>query len=559
MSRTRRSVGKTSGRPRRRLADAEAEAGITVRAISVKAKRADISRQITDADAYFEGGSLDSEKILATPFNMQNLSVIFEGSNILRQCISAMVTNVASNGYRVVPTHPDVPMNAEERKVLQSFINSSNPEESLTTVHEKTVRQYEKWGFGYYEVVRNRKGVPSLLKSTKSIKIRIIKPDKNDDPVEVVTTVVRGGRRSRVRELKYFNKYVQRIGSKVSYFKEFGDPRRMSYKTGRYESDGYTVRDKDLATELLHRRQDSEDSYGLPRWISQIPNILGSREAEEVNLRYFEDNTVPPMMLSVGGGRLTRQSFLELQSLLQEQGIGRDRQNKIILIEAVPEVTDIDGKGSVSVKVDKLTDARQSDGLFKDYDEANMAKIRSAFRLPPVLLGQSQDVNFATANVSAYLADVQVFGPERRGHDEFLNKKFVNHPAGLNLRTVKLESLGPAVTNSEQIVKTMTALNTMGGMTPRKAITLVNELLQIGMEQYPLPGEDGYDEWMDMPISLAQRAMISGSPKLGDGNNTQQTGQGEDDRYLEQTKDGAVSGTEDTGAIEPTAVEHGQE
>lgn len=138
--------------------------------------------------------------------------------------------------------------------------------------------------------------------------------------------------------------------------------------------------------------------------------MIGSREAEEVNMRYFQDNTVPPMMLLVGNGRLTQQSYRELTRALNEEDVGQRRQNKIMLLEAVGEGDSLDGKNSsIDLKVEKLSDTRQSDGLFKAYDEANMAKVRSAFRLPPITVGMSQDVNFATASTSAFVAESQVF------------------------------------------------------------------------------------------------------------------------------------------------------
>jgi capsid portal protein len=90
------------------------------------------------------------------------------------------------------------------------------------------------------------------------------------------------------------------------------------------------------------------------------------------------------MILSVAGGRLTSQSFRELEKAVTKQSIGKDRQHKILLIEAVPEREGLDEKGAtVQLKVDKLTDVRQSDGLFSEYDRANQDKIRSSgYRLP---------------------------------------------------------------------------------------------------------------------------------------------------------------------------------
>lgn len=518
----------------------------TVRVITSKVKRADISRQTSESDGFTEDDN--SNLILQTPYSITRLDEIFEQSNILRQCVSAMVTNVCSFGYRTVPIEDGIEVDEQEEKLLKSFIDSPNTEETLVGLQSKKTDDYERYGFGFIEVIRDAKKRPSLLRHARSFTIRILR--KSGEAVPVVTEVYRGGRRSRVTEYKRFRKYVQIVGGKKVYFKEFGDPRIMDYRNGRYSSKDYRIPKKYQATELLHERQYSQDAYGLPRWISQLPSILGSRESEEVNMRYFEDNTVPPMIMAIAGGRLTKQSFQDLNRLLTERGVGKDRQNQILLVEAIPETTGLDDKGSVSIQVEKLADVRPSDGLFKDYDESNMAKIRSSFRLPPVVLGMSQDVNFATANVSAYLAETQVFLPERQAHDEFFNKNFVNHPSGLNLKTVKLESKGPSVTNPDQIVKTLTAVNVMGGVTPRSAIDLINETMQLSLPQYPEKGEDGYEDWMDMPMNLSQKVY----------GRTQQTGEGKD-QDMQGDKDDKLKETEEEGevGVASQAVEHGNE
>jgi len=240
---------------------------------------------------------------------------------------------------------------------------------------------------------------------------------------------------------------------------------------------------------------------------------------------------------------LTTQSYNDLVKILSSQGLGKDRQHQAILVEAVAERDSLDDKGTpVSLKVEKLTDARPSDALFKDYDEANQSKVRSAFRLPPVAVGLSQDATFATANVSQFVAETQVFSVLRRVFDEVYNKRLVGHVRGLGMKTVWLQLKAPAITNPEQIVKTMTALNVMGGMTPRKAIEVASGLLQLELDNYPKIGEEGYEEWMDKPIQLSLR---KDAPE-----NTQ----GE-----QSVKDSGIKEIEQEGNVAPTAPEHGQE
>jgi len=511
---------------------------VTSRAITLgKNRRGDTSRQREDADEFISATDI----IVETPYQMAGLSQVFEKSNILRQCVSAMETNIARYGYRIVAVKEGQEMDKDEVEILQSFIDYANPDESLSMVHSKFVNDYEKYGFGFREIMRNRFGKVTLVRHAKSYTIRLLK--KGQDTVEVTRKISRNGKQVSVKERKKFRRYVQILGGTKTYFKEFGDPRVMDYRTGRFDSDDHPVEKGNEATELLHTGQYSEDVYGIPRWISQLPSILGSRESEEVNLRYFEDNTVPPMMLSVAGGRLTRQSFTDLQNLLNGQGVGKERQNQILLVEAIPESTGLDDKGTVSLKVDKLADVRQGDGLFREYDEANMGKVRSSFRLPPVVIGMSQDITFATANVSAFLAETQVFLPERKMHDNHFNKSFVNSEKGLNLSTVRLESKAPSITNPEQVIKSLTALNVMGGVTPRTAIDTANEALELSIPQYPDKGTEGWMPWMDEPVAFALRGA-----KLGE--NTQ-------DEQGDKTED--IKDEEEDGDTLPKPPEKGQE
>lgn len=464
-------------------------------------KRADTSRQIDYEKTFATAGM--TESALIPPYDPNFLYQCVERSNMLKQCIAAMVTNVAMGGFDIAPTDPKVAIDEAEREELQSFIDACNSDESLTTAHARLVEDYENYGYGYIEVIRDRKGRISLLRHVKATHTRLL--PKDDTPQEVTYEIRRGRRMSTITEFRLFRRFVQVVHGRMRYFREFGDQRTMNMETGAYGSCPAALQ----ATELLHVRQNSEDPYGTPRWVNQLPSILGSRESEECNLRYFEDNTIPPMIMSVAGGRLTKQSYKELHDILQKQGLGAERQHKMLLIEAVPERESLDDKGSVTLKIDKLTDARQSDGLFKEYDEGNQAKVRSSFRLPPVAVGLSQDVTFATANVSAFIAESQVYLPLRNIFDEVYNKKLVNSESGLNLRTCKLVSRVPLTSNAETIVKSMTALNTMGALTPRMANILGNQVLQLELPPYPEKDEEGYEDWMDKPILFVSRGTAS--------------------------------------------------
>lgn len=510
---------------------------ITATVTNIKVTRADsnTSRQTEYVDEFELAGLGMSQLILPTPYPVNRLFEIIEHSNMLGQCIASWVVNTVGTGWEVVPAHKKVTKDEDEEDELQSFIDFANSEESLSTVMKKAVAHKEAVGFGFVEVIRDAKGDIALMRHASSLYMRL--GHKHPDEVLVKYDVRRGKRVVTVKEFRKFRRFLQLIAGRITFFKELGDPRKMNSLTGYYEGEsGFT--DDSPATEILHLRLQSNDPYGVPRWLSQLPNIIGSREAEEVNMRYFEDNTIPSGLLTIAGGRLTDESMRNLTNTLAGM-TAREAQNKLTVIEAIGEAESLDANNTpVTMKLERLNDARPTDSLFAGYDEANQSKVRSSFRLPSVAVGMANEHNFATANVAMFAAESQVFAPERNEVDEVLNNKLVFPRHGLRLQTVKLAGRTPAITSPEGQIKTMTALNVMGALTPRLAQKLANTMLQIEIEEYPPVGHKDWKEWMDQPMALS-----TGGAKTHAGQNQ---------------KDDATKETEASGAIS-SQPKHGEE
>ncbi len=515
-------------------------------------KRADHSTsKQSDATNEFEllASTLMSSNVpLAPPHDVDNLFTMIMQSSMLPQCLDAYVTNTVEAGWEIAPIARGVKMDPDEVDELQSFLDRANLEESLVTVVGKQLRDREAVGFGFTEVIRDRAKRIALLRNAPAISMRLT--GKHPDEVKVDFDLKRGKRTVVVSEYKKFRKYVQIISGVTIYFREFGDPRPMNSVTGYYKGEaGYTS--DSPATEIWQWKLPSNCPYGLPRWIAQIPAMIGSRESEEVNMRYFEDNTIPPVMITVAGGRLTGTSFQEINKVINSDQ-GKARQNKMILLEAVGEGDGIGDKAStIQIKVDKLTSERPSDGLFKEYKEGNQADLRSAYRLPPISVGMSQDANFATANVSQFVAETQVFAPARTKIDEMLNINMVNSRNGLNLKTVKLVARTPTISSPDAVMKALTALNVIGAVTPRMAQMVANTMLQIELPPYPERGAEGYEAWMDQPMQITIK---EAGAKAGTGDPAAQG-----DHDAQGAKDDATKATEADGDIKTKAPEHGQE
>ena len=529
------------------------------------------SRQLEYTDEFESPGFVGI--VLKTPYSIPQLFQVLDKSNMLKQCIDAYVTNTVMSGWEVGDTIRGSKADQYERDELQSFISHANSEQSLMTVMADVIRDRESVGFGFLEVIRDASRGISLLRHVKSLYTRLTK--KHRDEVLVEYTIVRGKRNITGSEWRRFRRFVQQRNGLTVYFKEFGDPRRMDWRTGIFENEsGYVADPAFEATEIVHFPLPSNESYGVPRWISHVASALGSREAEEFNLRYFQENTVPPMMLLVSGGRLTQESFRGLQEMIQ-QGAGAERQNRMQIVEAVGETDSLDGKPTgVTIEVEKLSTARQSDALFGEYDTANQAKQRSAWRLPAVSVGMANEHNFATAQVAAATAESQVFAPGRFEIDERLNNVLVQSRRGLDIRTACLVSRTPSITSPDMVVKTLTAINAMGAVTPRSAQTIVNKMLQLELPEYPKKGDADYEPWMDQPIVFVTSKAKNpdgSTPEPGDQFDEMNTpppsadGSEADPGKLpgthagQGTKAPAIKKGEKTGAVAPAAPEHGQE
>ena len=188
--------------------------------------------------------------------------------------------------------------------------------------------------------------------------------------------------------------------------------------------------------------------YGVPRWINNLPSILGSRKAEEFNLEFFDHGGLPPAMILIQGGQLSNDSRDALTNYLS--GKAKIKQRGIIA-EIFAASGDLGSAGSVKVSVERFGDERQKDAMFSIYDKNCAEHVRTAFRLPPMFLGLSEAYNFATAYTAYMIAEAQVFKPERDEFDEIINltimkeltEDYVYRSKGLNVVDVeqKLKAL----------------------------------------------------------------------------------------------------------------------
>ena len=446
-------------------------------------------------DGYYGDG------IIEPPYNLNWLARLPEHSNMLGQCIEAMETNIDGFGFTLEPAFdfPEGDAKAEaERKSIMHFFEFCNFERPYSQLRRRVRRDLEVLGNGYWEVIRDGKGDIAWLEHIEGHTMRLMQLDREYTDVTYMIRDDDSNELQAYPSRKRFRRYVQiRDGRKV-YFKEFGDPRLLDSYTGQVDDNT-----KFPATEIIHFRLYCPYSpYGVPRWIGNWLAVEGSRQAEEVNYEYFENNTIPPMALLVSGTSLNDDVVSRIEDFINDEMKGRKSFNKMLVIEATPESDGpIVKAGIPTVRFQHLSDAQQKDSLFDNYDKTNREKIRSSFRLPPIFVGLTSDYTRATARESREVAEEQVFGPERADHDFVINRLLF--PA-MGVRYWTYKSLPPKVNDFEVMSGVLDTFSRCG-LTVGEAREEISRLLN-----HPLSEVDEKSDWLDLPLSVYLAKLQSG-------------------------------------------------
>ena len=484
---------------------------------------------------------------IAPPYDPEVLYHLVEHSNALRQNIDAYATNIDGCGHRFEPAfdldaddtdarvadalalelaaavHDDgeslgeptadavaarraelTRLARKERARLDAFFDSCSPDHSFVELRRRTRQDLETTGNAWWEVLRNTRGEIARLIYVPSHTVRMLPLDS--EPVEVTEHVrVSSVTTEAIRTRRRMRRYVQVLGGTSVYFKALGDPRVVSRTTGAVFGDLAALRRADTndgsATELIHFAIHwPRSAYGVPRWVGALLAVMGSRQMEEVNYLYFENKSVPPLALLVSGGRLTESAVPRIERFIEENLKGKNAFHRILILEADGG----SGDSKATIELRPLTSAQQQDALFQDYDERNIDKVGSAFRLPRLLRGDTRDFNRATADAALRFAEDQVFQPERDEFDYQMNRRLLPE---MGIRFWRFRSQTPVTRDPERMSVMVEKLVRVGVLTPEEGRVLAGDIFN---REFRRIGDD----WTKRPITLTLAGIQTGVEDL---------------------------------------------
>lgn len=346
----------------------------------------------------YETSSGTDVALIEPPFNPQTLQKLVKHNNALGPCIEAMRINIDGTGFEVFKKlKPEDKGEREEHlhdknlETLNEFFDEPWPGLSFTKLRKDLREDLETIGYGFLEVIRNPKGDIVFLRYIEAKTMRLLKLDGCKTVVREINR--RGSIRKTTVNLR-FRRFAQQIGTRVIYYKEFQADPDLDKTTGKWAPKGEMFSFQKRGSEIIYfvLDKDINSPYGVPRWISQLPSILGSRRAEENNLDFFNSGGIPPFILIVQGGILAPATKEAIEKGLATNNASKQRG---LVIEVHSSGGSINDTNNVKVHVEKFGAEKQKDSQFEVYDSKCEARVRASFRLPPIFVGRTDDYNFA--------------------------------------------------------------------------------------------------------------------------------------------------------------------
>lgn len=444
-------------------------------------------------------GNDSTVTIMHPPFDPQVLEKLVKHNNALSPCIDAMVVNIDGTGFEVIKRtrtdgqdeETDKELSSKEKKdlkALRDFFKEPWPGCSFTKLRKALRQDLETIGYGFLEVIRNPKGQIVFLRHVEAKTIRLLKLDGGRI---VKRSIERGGVKLESNVRLRFRRFAQKSGQKVVYFKEFQADLDLDKSTGKWvESNSKKkLAFNAKASELIYFtiNKDINSPYGVPRWINQIPSVLGSRKAEENNLSFFNSGGVPPFILLVQGGILAQETKDTLDQGLSSSGSAKQRG---LVIEAHSSSGSIDDKNNVKVQVERFGGEKQKDSQFEEYDNKSEIRIRSSFRLPPIFVGRTGEYNFASAFASYMVGEAQIFKPERDEFDELITLKLIPEilGKGADNDTYQFRSLPIVVNDAKEKIMCVKTAADKKAISTKEMVRVLNEIT--GLEMIPADESD---------------------------------------------------------------------
>jgi PBSX family phage portal protein len=350
------------------------------------------SKEINPGDVFRNGyGMFD---VITPPWNLYELANYYDTSFANHAAIDAKVENIVGLGYdfrvsdrtmlRLEGNENEEAVRRARNRIerakieLRDWLENLNDEESFTETLTKFYTDVQATGNGYLEIGRTTTGAIGYVGHIPS------------------TTM-------RVRRLR--DGYVQIIGSKVVYFRNFGGKNQNPITTDARPN------------EIIQYKEYSplNTFYGIPDIMSAISSLHGDQLASQYNIDYFGNKAVPRYVVTLKGAKLSAEAEDKMFRFLQTSLKGQSHRSLYI---PLPADTD---NNKVEFKMEPIESGVQ-EASFKEYRKQNRDDILIAHQVPLSKIGGGDSGSIASALAQDRTFKEQVARPAQKNLEKKLNR-----------------------------------------------------------------------------------------------------------------------------------------
>lgn len=333
-----------------------------------------------------------------------------------------------------------------------------------------------------------------------------------------------------VEEPRFFRKLrVQLANGRYTWFKEYGDWRSMSSRTGNRSTGarrkpsmvpgqpgtytpGQVPDGHPAAIEVMHWRTSFPGvyPYGWSAWHSEMRAADAADEHIGLVLQYLKSG-LHSLVLAASTRPFDQAAAQAAIQKVDELGRGRKGLGSLVTLALVPSDSDArspaamfdngtadTGKLVLHEISTKLPDALLSkDGL----QESTSVRFSNAERIPGLLLGRSETYNFATASAAWAVVNRLRFGPSHEERESFLDRFLIE----MGITFWRLDVVSPEWDDKEPLSGIASVAGQYGGMSANDAMMMLSDVLNTEFK----PSKDW---WGDVPFALVNAIINATDP-----------------------------------------------
>lgn len=328
---------------------------------------------------------------------------------------------------------------------------------------------------------------------------------------------------------RHFRRLMFRASNgRMAWFKEYGDWRSMDAKTGRYSSGnratpsakpgapgrytpGKLPPNARPALEVAHFATSFPGMapYGISGWHAELDAVDSAAEHVRLLVSYLKSGLHSVILAAANRMFDTGAADAAVQKI-DELGRGRNGLGALITLSLMPQDSQggnpmlgkdgPDDRGRIILHElnTKLPDALLDDTL----SDALAGRIAHAERIPGLLIGRSDNYNFATAAAAWATANRLRFMPHHQEHEAFLGAL----TAEMGITHWRFKTVSPEWEEKEPLTGTASVTGQLGGVSVNRAMGLLADVTGTEPERIK-------EWWGDIPLALVSLVLSADDPQ----------------------------------------------